>query len=84
MVMTHIERGQRIAYITSCIEIHGIFPKAEIQIEVGIDTELSERLVHNAYFTVYVVVQRFALTFGKFTAYEYLLFVKTGARQCIH
>ena len=68
--MTHIERGQRVAYITSCIEVHGILPEAEVQVEVGIDAKLSERLVHDAYFTIYVIMQRFALTFGKFAAHE--------------
>ena len=82
--MTHIERGQRVAYITSCIEVHGILPEAEVQVEVGIDAELSECLVHDAHFTVYVVMQRFALPFGQFAANEYLLFVEIGSRQCVH
>ena len=42
VIMTHIERGQRVAYITSCIEVHGILPEAEVQVEVGIDAELSK------------------------------------------
>lgn len=70
VIMTHVERGESVAYIASCIEVYGVFPKAEVQVEVGIDAKLSERLVHDAYFTIYVIMQRFALAFGKFAAHE--------------
>ena len=66
--MTHIECGKSVTDGSAGNKADRVFPQAEVQVEVGVDTELPDRFIKDSHFTHGAVVERFSLAFGQFTS----------------
>ena len=66
VVMTQIERGQRIAEGSTRDEVDRVLPEAEVEVHGPFDTKLPCSLTSHTHFPIHVIVQQFAFTLGQF------------------